>query len=482
MKSKEALTVSWSARDTEQLPFLQSPMEGRLVSTCMPSPGISVRSFLDHAEGQERFFWQNGQDQIILAGFGVAVEIMAWGEDRFADIRRKVAALFGNADLDFNQYRQAMPRLFGGFAFSDDFTPDNTWAMFHPTHFVLPHYQLIQNGTESWLTINAMIPVDEDPTAAREQLLEALSARYETLLLASDKKQVSEKTVDLVGIRYPMSYDTWVENIEEAVASIKSAGMDKVVLARVCELRSRQRIDVHQALDYLNQNYEECSRFLFEPRPYHAFYGATPEMLVRVQGRQLNTMALAGSVRRGATPTEDALLSRELMDSDKERHEHLLVVDSIRRRLQPVSVKIEAEETPEIYTLSYIHHLLTPIKAILQQDIGVLPLVEILHPTPALGGSPRQPALDFIRHSEPVPRGWYAGPIGWIDHELDGEFGVAIRSAVAQERRVWLYAGAGIVADSEASKEWAETELKFQPMFAALGIQAGQLDTVREAT
>jgi menaquinone-specific isochorismate synthase len=127
-------------------------------------------------------------------------------------------------------------------------------------------------------------------------------------------------------------------------------------------------------------------------------------------------------------------------------------------------------ESPCIYRLSNIQHLYTPIEGQLKQETGILPLVETLHPTPALGGTPRHLAMEFIRQAEPVPRGWYAAPIGWIDCHLDGEFGVAIRSAVCQDRRVWLYAGGGIVADSIPRKEWDETALKFKPMLNALGI------------
>jgi isochorismate synthase len=266
-----------------------------------------------------------------------------------------------------------------------------------------------------------------------------------------------------------MSYQSWSDNIKDAVLKINSTDLEKVVLARVCELRSKERIDVCRALSYLNRNYDGCTRFLFEPRPYHAFYGATPELLVQTSGPQLSTMALAGSMPRGADPGEDSTMGQRLLSSKKDRHEHALVINSIRRRLELLGAQLSIPDQPELYTLNYIHHLLTPITGYLKPSIGVLPLVEALHPTPALGGSPRDQALDFIRHTEPVPRGWYAGPIGWIDANMDGEFAVGIRSAVAQDRRVWLYAGAGIVADSDPEKEWLETALKFQPMFSALG-------------
>src|SRR5690606_8678092 len=114
-----------------------------------------------------------------------------------------------------------------------------------------------------------------------------------------------------------------------------------------------------------------------------------------------------------------------------------------------------------ILRLSNIQHIHTPLSGVLKDDNGIVPVVEALHPTPALGGSPRQLAMQLIGEYEPVPRGWYAAPVGWIDRNLNGQFAVAIRSAVAQEKRVWLYSGAGIVADSEPQKEWDETNLKF---------------------
>jgi menaquinone-specific isochorismate synthase len=184
-------------------------------------------------------------------------------------------------------------------------------------------------------------------------------------------------------------------------------------------------------------------------------------------------MSLAGSIGRSADPLADAELGQELLESAKDRHEHDLVVMSILSRLAPLTSQLEISPQPGIYKLSNIQHLFTPIRGTLNSADGILPLVEVLHPTPALGGSPRDLAMEFISRAEPVPRGWYAAPVGWIDYKLDGAFAVAIRSAVAQERRAWLYAGAGIVADSVPEKEWAETGLKFRPMLDALGIENG---------
>lgn len=455
----------WEIERLESEPSI-SDTQSRLISVTIAAPGVTAVTFLHHAHGRERFFWQAAHDEAALAGFGVAADLRAWGRERFHSIEQQAKMLFHGAMIEDSGQPLAAPRLFGGFAFADDFVPDNTWAFFHPAHFVLPHYQLAQVGGESWLTINAVITAEDDVAEVQASLREALQARLALL----QQPPAAPPTVALQQMDYPMPYYVWEQMIEQATAVMRAGTFNKVVLSRVCELRFAGSVDVAGALAYLNQTYPDCYRFLFEPRPYHAFYGATPELLVQVNGRDLHTMSLAGSIRRGQTVTEDEALAQELLTSQKDLYEHAVVADSIRRRLAPVVSAIEMPDQPDVLRLGYIQHLYTPVYGRLPTSTGVLPLVEILHPTPALGGTPRQLALPYITQAEPVPRGWYAAPVGWLDHHLDGAFAVGIRSAIAQNRRVWLHAGAGIVANSQPQKEWEETALKFRPMLNALGI------------
>ncbi len=462
MSLDRAASMDWApVRDAD------SPAPGRLVSFSMPAPGLTVDNFLEQAAGLPRFFWQRGGDEQLFAGFGTAVQLIAWGENRFQEIRRKAAALFENAQILGEHSAPILPRLFGGFSFRDDFAPDKTWAVFHPAQFVLPHYQLVQKGASSWLTINALAGGAEDRSDMGIQLRLALEARYAALLENEAKKAQPYGHPDLEN-HYPMSYAAWTGLIERAVQDMGNSPLMKVVLARVCEIRSKRRIDVCRTLTYLNDQFEDCTRFLFEPRPYHAFYGATPELLVKTEGETVTTMALAGSMPRGQTGAEADAYARSLLNSAKERHEHQLVVEAIRRRLEPITAQLQIPAAPHVYRLSYIQHLLTPISGTLRRPEGILPLVQLLHPTPAMGGSPRDTAMNFISKYEPVPRGWYAAPVGWLDSRMDGEFVVAIRAAIAQDRRVWCYAGAGIVPNSQPDVEWAETDLKFRPMLRAL--------------
>ena len=465
----------WGAATGDSSIFnLQSFTEQRLVSYSLPVTGLSAMDFLRHAEGQERFFWEDVRDRITLAGFGAAANLMGWGNGRIHHIRQQAQTLFQDAILLGDAPELARPRLFGGFAFRDDFLPDNTWAAFHPAHFILPHYQFVRVGKKSWLTINALIPLTDDPEHSLPILQEALQARREVLLKIEDSKLKGEgesSIFNLKSLTYPMPPDEWARLINAARQEIAAGELKKVVLARVCEAKFDGRVDIYDSLEYLNEHYGDCYRFVFEPRPFHTFLGATPELLAKVEERTLTTMSLAGSIGRSADPLEDAALGQQLMESAKDRHEHEVVVMSILGRLAPLTSKLEISPAPGVYKLSNIQHLFTPIRATLTEPDGILPLVDVLHPTPAMGGSPRALALDFISRAEPVPRGWYAAPVGWIDYKLDGAFAVGIRSAVVQERRAWLYAGAGIVGDSQPDKEWAETGLKFRPMLEALGIK-----------
>jgi len=447
---------------------------GRLVSYSLPCPDVTMADFLAYAKGQPRFYWDSYQDGIAFAGLGKAIELTSWSGNRYDNIREQARDLFDGATLlNEDSPEWVTPRLFGGFSFLDDFAPDNTWSIYAPAYFVLPHFQLVRMNDDTWLTINTNIPLDESADDIRDALKSALQAKIETI--QAFKHGARSLTPQIEAINYPMSYETWAQHITDATNRMSMGELNKVVLSRIAEVQFADTVDVDGALAYLAEHYQDTYRFLFEARPSHAFYGATPELLVQTAGMQLKTMALAGSIKRGKTADEDHALANELLHSEKDRYEHQLVLDRIKDRLTPLTSTLDIADTG-IMSLSNIQHIYTPIEGKLKSDDSVLSVLGELHPTPALGGDPQDVALQFMGDIETVPRGWYGAPIGWIDYKLGGQFGVAIRSAVTQGRRVWMYAGAGIVQASEPDKEWDETALKFRPMLNALGIDSAVMD------
>ena len=192
--------------------------------------------------------------------------------------------------------------------------------------------------------------------------------------------------------------------------------------------------------------------------------GASPELLVRREGQRVSTLALAGSTRRSADPAVDDHLGEQLLRSAKDRAEQAIVARRIERALRTHAVWVTAPPEPVLVRVANIQHLATPIRAQLARPLEAIELVELLHPTPALGGEPRERALELIPALEGLDRGWYGGPVGWTDGVGDGEFCVALRCALLRDRLAHCYAGVGVVADSEPAAELAETEVKLEAL------------------
>jgi salicylate biosynthesis isochorismate synthase/menaquinone-specific isochorismate synthase len=199
-----------------------------------------------------------------------------------------------------------------------------------------------------------------------------------------------------------------------------------------------------------------------------AFIGASPELLVRRDGARAQTVALAGTTRRSADPSVDDHLGEQLLHSTKDREEQAIVTARIEQTLRPVSLWVAAAEEPQLVKVQNVQHLATPIRAQLRDPLSTLELVERLHPTPAVGGEPRDRAIRLISELEGLDRGWYAGPVGWTDLADDGEFCVALRGGLLHDRTAHLFAGCGIVRESDPAAELAETEIKLQTMLPLL--------------
>lgn len=441
-----------------------------LVSYSLPWVKGSLIGFLRHTTNAPRVYWESNSLAVACAGVDVAATLIAHGHRRFQLIRCQTSQLFRNAVVMNNDAPSGVgPRLFGGFAFEAESDPNPFWSAFPAARFLLPRYQLSSIQGETWLTINHVFDPTDDPLdtawTIHEQIrkLQIASAVGEVGRSPQHNRQTLLEYEDLV------ESSTWQRLVAEATQQIRCGELEKVVLARARRMVASIPVDPVDILIRLKTTYPNCYRFLFEPVPGHAFYGATPELLAEVGGSDLRTVALAGSIRRGKTRAEDAALGRQLLANPKERHEHALVVDAVKENLEPIVTGLEITSPPDLLKLSNIQHLKTDITATLNNGDGILPVVEALHPTPALGGRPRHTALSLIKADEPISRGWYGSPIGWIDHQNNGTFAVAIRSAVSVGKGTMLYAGAGIVADSVPEKEWRETELKFKPLMDALG-------------
>ncbi|MDB2259797.1 isochorismate synthase [Halorubrum ezzemoulense] len=416
-----------------------------------------------------RTTWSAPDDALVIGG-GEAATLTASGGDRFAAIRESATELFESGDVHAGT-EAARPRVFGGFAFHEGACDGEPWAPFPEARFVLPRVQLTYADNGAWLTVNAVGPdagVDavEDRLAREVDRFAALDAVDAGSLTAAAGSRPPRPGIR--ESRRTTSRDAWRESVGAAVDRIADGDLQKVVLAQALEADLAADFPRAATLERLAEKYPDCHRYWFEPAAGEsAFFGATPERLVSLRGRTVETDALAGTTGRGETPSEDEWLARELLDDEKNVHEHELVAETVRDQLEPFAASVSAGER-RVRRLATVQHLHTPITAELDADRHVLELVEALHPTPAVGGLPPDRALTTIRETEPFDRGWYAAPVGWIDAAGNGAFAVAIRSAVGTRRRATLFAGVGVVSDSDPDREWDEVQLKYRPILDEL--------------
>jgi isochorismate synthase len=269
----------------------------------------------------------------------------------------------------------------------------------------------------------------------------------------------------VTGTRPPADYE---RAVAEAVERIRTGAVRKLVLAREVTVDASSAHSAGALFGALREIFGSCFCFCCGT-PEAAFIGASPELLVRRQGAGASTVALAGSAGRSADPAVDDHLGEQLLRSSKDREEHRIVAKRIERRLRPHSVWVESAPDPVVIKIANIQHLATPIRAQLTESHSALELAGLLHPTPAVGTEPSDPKAEaMIAELERMDRGWYAGPVGWMDMAEDGEFCVALRSGLLRDRRAHLFVGAGIVADSDPAAELAETEVKLGALLPLL--------------
>jgi len=410
------------------------------------------------------FCWEQPDRGFALAGIGTAAEVVSRGHDRFRDLaegcsrttRDRVAAEPDGLPAG------AGPVWATGLAFAPTGGDQPIWSSLPPALAVLPEVTIARSEGRSFLTVS----MKPGSGATAEEQLAAAAGRLASLRAAPlTPADPHPSAATKISGRYPP--ERYEQIVSTAVERIRASGVDKVVLARELTVEAPSAHDPGAVLGALRDLFPSCFCFCFGT-PEASFVGASPELLVRRSGAVAATVALAGTTSRSADPAVDDHIGEAMMHSPKVRDEHGIVVRRIERTLRPHSVWVHAEGEPFVIKVGNLQHLATPIRAQLAESHSAIELAGYLHPTPAIGGEPRAPALELIDELEGIDRGWYTGPVGWMDAAEDGEFCVGLRSALLRDREAHLFAGCGIVADSEPAAELQESELKFEALLPLL--------------
>jgi isochorismate synthase len=390
--------------------------------------------------------------------------VAASGGVRFDDAEAWAVALARDPILPGGAARAPRVRFYGGFAFRADHAAAGVWTAFPNSRFHVPAFELEGDGSgDAWLRARAMASAEDaaDVLVRLRRSAEALRAELASLSdagLPAPRPRPARMEIT--------ARDAWESVVEKSLAAIRSGAASKVVLARTLDVNVD--VDAADMVARLWEGNRGSHVFLFEPEPGSALVGAAPETVATLRDGVFHATAVAGSIRRGSSVREQAELAARLLASDKDRHEQRIALDDMVARLETMAHQIRADPQPHVLTLARIQHLETEIRASVPAGTGVLDLVRLLHPTAAVCGLPRDAALSFLAREEPFARGWYAGPVGWMDGEGNGVFAPALRCAVRHAGGWRLFAGAGIVEGSVPELEWEETGMKFTPVLEAL--------------
>ena len=371
-----------------------------------------------------------------LIGWGVASEVRTSGATRFSDANAWWAQATSHAVVrdDVNEPGSGIV-CFGSFAFAD--APGESVL-------VVPQVVIGRRGDRTWLT-----------TISRGGL-DMLDQR-DALVVAT----APDAPADVRFADGALNSEQWMSVVADAVARISAGDLEKVVLARDLVATADAPVDVRWPLRRLAEDYPMCWTFHVD-----GMFGATPEMLVRRERGLVTSRVLAGTIRRTGDDGRDLALAATLARSSKDLEEHEYAVRSVADALHPHCSSMNVPEAPFVLHLPNVMHLATDVAGVVHDagTVSSLQLAEALHPSAAVGGTPTGVATDLITEIEGMDRGRYAGPVGWMDATGDGEWGIALRSAHVSGSTVRLFAGCGIVADSDPEAELAESQAKFVPV------------------
>ena len=432
----------------------------------IPAPDLRPDTFLRHAEGEARGFWARADRWV--AHRGIAAELRGSPGDgvvRYDVVADGARALALEPMIAPGSARAPRVRFYGGMSFRPDHEAAGVWSEFPSWLFHVPAFELEGDDSgDAWLQARMLVTEREGEGVFGRLRRMAEELRAELSTHAEHPRGATPTDARAVAT----ARGSWEAAVDTSLGAIRRGAISKAVLARTLDVDLEHPLDAIDVVESLWEVNRGSHVFLFEPTPGSAILGAAPETVATLRDGVFHATAVAGSIRRGDTPREQAELAARLLASDKDRAEQRIALDDMIARLETVAHRIRTDPQPHVLTLARIQHLETEIRASVPAEVGVLDLLRLLHPTPAVCGLPRDAAMAFLSEEEPFERGWYAGPVGWFDADGNGVFAPALRTGVSTGSGWRLFAGAGIVEGSVPAMEWEETGIKFEPMLEAL--------------
>ena len=420
---------------------------------------IDFQSIINNIQDKDvtYFYTKQISEEVSFLGFHPIFKVATSGNSRIEDTEKIVSGIAKNFISNWDEFNiESIPLFLGGMTFTIDKQKD-LWSDFSDSEWFIPKFLLFQSKGKSYVVFNSYgcdfseQKIDFDFERLNSYLTKNVSNSQNvgTIIISSNGK---EKNI-------------WVENVNKALKKIDSGEVQKIVLSRQIDLELNDNIKISSALEILGKRYPRCYVFAFRKNS-SIFFGASPEKLAKISNGWIEADALAGSISRGKSEEEDSNLAKTLLASKKDLAEQEIVVSFIRDSFSQFCSQVVFEPKPIIRKLPNIQHLWTPIKGKINPNKSIFTILKELHPTPAICGVPWNKALKSIKEMEPHNRGLFSGMIGWFNLKNEGEFAVAIRAALLKGKKIYAFAGCGIVQGSDPEIEYAESELKLKPIIS----------------
>jgi menaquinone-specific isochorismate synthase len=426
-----------------------------IIRVCLTVNVQNLNNWLKKQANFSKFNWSDSSEKFKISCLGYADVYKSYNIKKISKDLNKIDKILSNSNIH--------SKYFGGLNFNKAITNDDKWKPFYSYFFFLPRFELIKTKNKTKILCNFLY-------SPKQHLSESLSKL---------QKDINSINFDCTQIRQPIikpnilkeesfpPFKNWISKIDKAVTEINNKEIDKIVLARYKYIDLENSLNFWNITSILNRQNPKAITFGFNPKGSTFFIGSSPEILYSKKNSYISTHAVAGTRSRGENSDEDKEYENNLLNSLKDRKEHNFVLKYFNDSLDNLCSHLNKTGKISIIKFATLQHIHSEFNGILKKDITNNDILLKLHPSPAVGGAPQEESLNLLKKIECIDRGWYASPIGWISKD-SAKFVVGIRSALHHKNSLYIYAGSGIVSESEPLKEWQETEIKIQNFIRAL--------------
>lgn len=435
-----------------------------IISYLLPSDKFELSGKLDELLNisERSFYFEHPESEFMIIANDEILNITENGDGRFVITDKKIKEWKNKIITNQKTIKNnRIPLFIGTMKFTVEHS-GNDWKDFNDSTWYIPKIIILSIGKKRFFIFNFLY----NTNSTFNPLIDRFRFKLESL----HKIKGKEIKPDLPVIRKiegnaPKDRKKWKQTINQTLEAIENRTINKVVLARKVDILLSEDVSFENVISHFRKDYKSCRLFICRFGKSF-FFGATPEVLGKFTNGKVEFDALAGSAPRGKDEKEDKEFEKKLLSSEKDNAEHNFVIEHIKDSLSNVCENINVKGGPSIKKLSNIQHLLTTISAEIKQENTIFNVLKEIYPTPAICGSPQYEALHLIKKLENFKRGLYSGIIGWLNFENEGDFVIALRSALKSGNKITAYAGSGIVQNSEADAEFAETGLKLRPIMS----------------